>query len=196
MKIQQIASNDYSRTRWANGLGWTREIYRDHEQDWHWRASVAEIKAESEFSKFPKCQRVMVLLSGAGVVLKFQNSECVQLLPPHQRYQFSGESVLHGAAIDNQQAQVLNLFWRSDQFEAQVFHRPLAGSMAFVSEPKVLWFVFVLSGSAVFAGRSDCATLAIADSAILEPESELTNQPPQILEGGAELILLRLKRRD
>jgi environmental stress-induced protein Ves len=70
MRIVHLPANEYRRERWRNQLGWTREIYRQPQDDadWSWRASIAEVDRDAPFSAFPGCDRELVLLAGDGQV--------------------------------------------------------------------------------------------------------------------------------
>lgn len=54
---------------WRNGAGETREIccFPPATRDFHWRASIASIAANGEFSLFPGVERVITLLEGGEV---------------------------------------------------------------------------------------------------------------------------------
>lgn len=60
-------------SRWKNGGGETREICRipsdEPDGDFAWRASIATIERDGDFSCFPGVDRVITLLSGDGVDL-------------------------------------------------------------------------------------------------------------------------------
>jgi uncharacterized protein len=60
---------------WKNGGGITHEAMRvpPGGDSFHWRVSVAQIDASGPFSDFAAYNRFMVLLKGAGVVLKFSS---------------------------------------------------------------------------------------------------------------------------
>src|SRR5690606_14277690 len=94
MDSQVIAAADYQRERWRNQLGWTRQIFRNgDEQDWDWRLSIAEIDDDARFSRFPGADRELTLLSGNGLHLRFDDGEVAVLVPPHERHRFAGERV-------------------------------------------------------------------------------------------------------
>lgn len=59
---------------WRNGAGETREIccFPPATRDFHWRASIASIAANGEFSLFPGVERVITLLEGGEVTWKSQ----------------------------------------------------------------------------------------------------------------------------
>ena len=96
-----IPANEYVRTRWKNGQGWTREILRVPDRDdWDWRLSIAEIEQDAAFSSFPGIDRELVLLRGNGVRLVFEDGEQIELEPPHGRIRFAGERGVHGTLRD------------------------------------------------------------------------------------------------
>ena len=57
---------------WRNGAGETREIccFPPATRDFSWRASIASIASNGEFSAFPGVDRVITLLEGGEVTLK------------------------------------------------------------------------------------------------------------------------------
>jgi environmental stress-induced protein Ves len=61
---------------WRNGAGETREIccFPPATRDFHWRASIASIAANGEFSLFPGVERVITLLEGGEVTLEGANT--------------------------------------------------------------------------------------------------------------------------
>ena len=72
--------------RWKNDAGWTSEILKVHDgeerdtNDWAWRLSIAEIESDAPFSAFPGVERVLVLLSGNGLRLRFDDGESLSLI--------------------------------------------------------------------------------------------------------------------
>lgn len=200
-----IPANEYRRERWRNQLGWTREIYREPEQDdWSWRLSIAEIERDSAFSSFPGVDRVLVLLSGNGLRLRFQDGdgdsgtdsdtesagkgEVVELHPPHGKLRFAGEREVVGELIDGP-THDFNLMWRRDRVQAELWHRPLVGPMVIFAEPGTTWAVHLLAGRARFADHSGLPALEAGDTALLQAGSERLRH---VLEGGGELLLVRI----
>jgi environmental stress-induced protein Ves len=68
-----VRQSSYAAVPWKNGGGITREAIRvPSEGDaFRWRVSIAQIDASGPFSDFAAYRRFMVLLKGAGVLLKF-----------------------------------------------------------------------------------------------------------------------------
>jgi environmental stress-induced protein Ves len=192
-----IPASHYRRERWRNQLGWTREIYRsgpggpdeDAGQDWDWRLSIAEIECDAAFSPFPGIDRVLVLLSGNGLRLRFDDGETVELQPPHDKHRFAGERAVSGELVDGA-THDFNLMWRRDRIAAELWHRPLVGPMVIFVEPGETWAVHVIAGHARFADDSGLAALQMGDTAILgAPEQRRRH----VIEGGGEVLLVRMR---
>jgi environmental stress-induced protein Ves len=68
-----IRQSSFAAVPWKNGGGVTREAIREppHGDSFDWRVSLAQIDTAGPFSDFAGYIRFMVLLKGAGVVLKF-----------------------------------------------------------------------------------------------------------------------------
>jgi uncharacterized protein len=70
-----IRQSSFAAVPWKNGGGVTHEAIRvpPDGDSFQWRVSVAQIDASGPFSDFAAYNRFMVLLKGAGVVLKFSS---------------------------------------------------------------------------------------------------------------------------
>jgi uncharacterized protein len=191
--LQLIPAHEYRRERWRNGFGWTREILRSPEtgDDWDWRLSIAEIERDGPFSSFPGIERELVLLHGHGVRLRFDDSEVREVVPPHGRVRFAGERVVSGELIDGP-THDFNLMWRRDRIDAELWHRPLVGSMVLFVEPGEQWAVHVLSGQAQASDGSDRATAAMGDTLLFSAASMRVRFA---LDGGGEVLVIRLRTR-
>ena len=89
---------------WKNGGGRTREIVRSPVEsrmdDFSWRASIAELSASGAFSPFDGVDRVIVLLSGAGVHLHSSDGAVDHMLDtPLVPFAFAGESDISASLI-------------------------------------------------------------------------------------------------
>lgn len=197
-----LPAHEYRRIRWRNGLGWTREIIRcrlgddasrrlevDQDgDDWDWRLSIAEIERDAPFSTFPGIDRELVLLSGNGLRLRFDDGECSELDPPHGRARFAGERAVTGELVDGP-THDFNLMWRRDRVDAALWHRPLVGPMVIFAEPGTAWAVHLFAGQAQFADDSGLPPLAAGDTAVLQAgETRLRH----VLDGGGEALLVRI----
>lgn len=188
-----IPANEYRRERWRNQMGWTREIYKSPEGgEWDWRLSIAEIERDSAFSSFPGIDRELVLLSGNGLRLRFEDGEVHEVHPPHGKLRFAGERVVTGELVDGP-THDFNLMWRRDAVHAELWHRPLVGPMVIFAEPHTIWAVHLLAGRAHFADDSGLPALEAGDTAILQAGAARLRH---VIEGGGELLLVRVSPRD
>ena len=184
--------------RWKNDAGWTSEILKVHDgeerdtNDWAWRLSIAEIESDAPFSAFPGVERVLVLLSGHGLRLRFDAGESHALRPPHDQLRFAGERAAFGELIDGP-TRDFNLMWKRDLADAALWHRPLVGSMVVFVEPAETWAVHVLAGQARFADESGLGGVQIGDTAILVAADARTRY---VLDGGGEVLLVRVRPVD
>ena len=188
-----VPANEYRRERWRNGAGWTREIWAEPGEggEWLWRLSIAEIEQDAPFSRFEGIDRDIVLLSGNGVRLRFDDGTVHALEPPHSRLRFPGEAGVQGELIDGP-TQDFNLMWRRDAIDAQLWHRPLVGPMVIFADPGTTWAVHLLAGQARFADDSGLPSLAAGDSALLRAGDTRLRH---VLDGGGEVLLAQLRPR-
>ena len=190
LRSRVIPANEYRRIRWRNGQGWTREIHAEGTaEDWSWRLSIAEIEHDAAFSLFPGVDRELMLLSGDGLRLRFDDGECVELSPPHDRHRFAGERALTGELVDGT-THDFNLMWRRDRIRATTWHRPLVGPMVIFVEPGSTWVVHLIAGQARFDATSGLPALAAGDTAMLEAGDDRRRY---VLDGGGEALLIRLE---
>ena len=92
-------------TPWKNGGGHTREIARipvaSALDDFDWRVSIADVSIDGPFSTFDHVDRVIVLLSGAGVLLHSSDGKIDHRLDePLVPFAFSGDDAITAALID------------------------------------------------------------------------------------------------
>lgn len=192
-RIRVIAANEYRRERWKNGLGWTREICRYPATGaWDWRVSIAEIEQDAAFSAFPGVDRELVLLSGNGLRLRFDDGRVRELLPPHAAARFTGEEGVVGELVDGRTTD-FNLMWRRDAVDAQLWHRPLVGAMVLFVEPGTTWAVHLLAGTAAFEGADGLPPLAMGDTAFLQAGGQRMRR---VLDGSGEVLVMRLRPLD
>ncbi|TDK27456.1 HutD family protein [Luteimonas aestuarii] len=192
-----IPANEYRRVRWKNGAGWTREICAcrmDGREGidataWDFRLSIAEIEADAPFSSFPGIDRELVLLSGNGLSLQFDDGDAVTLLPPHDRARFAGERGVAGRLVDGR-TEDFNLMWRREAVQATLWHRPLVGAMVVFVDAGDCWAVHLVGGQARIDGERFSAALEQGDTALLQAEAGRTRH---VIEGGGELLLVRIQ---
>ena len=191
---QVVPAAAQRRERWRNGAGWTREIFAardggDPLAPWAWRLSIAEIDADAPFSSFPGVDRELVLLSGNGLRLRFDDGDVADLLPPHDRCRFPGERGVAGELLDGPTTD-FNLMWRRDAVDARLWLRPLVGPMVVFVEPGTTWAVHLVSGEARFGAESGLPPLGSGDTAIL---GAAPDRPRHRLDGAGSVLVARLR---
>ena len=185
-----VRAADQRRMRWKNGAGWTSEILRAPDvDDWDWRLSIAEIEADAPFSAFPGVDRELVLLSGNGLRLRFDDGEVRTLQPPHDRHAFAGERALLGELLDGP-TRDLNLMWKRGRVDARLWVRPLVGPMVVFVEPGQAWALHLAAGHARFADGSALGALAAGATAILHAAGAARSR--HALDGGGTLLVVRI----
>jgi uncharacterized protein len=102
--------------RWKNGLGTTREIWKqlDDAGEILIRISIAEMEGTQAFSVFPRMDRVILQLDGPQAVLTIDGA--VHPLMPEKPFAFAGEQNVSCALAGPGKAQDLNLMCRRDAF--------------------------------------------------------------------------------
>lgn len=101
-QAQLLDAAHYRVMPWKNGQGTTREValYPPGASlaagDFLWRVSLAEVNADGDFSMFPGYDRTLVLVSGGGMELNFdQTSARARLTVPGASRRFSGDWLTH-----------------------------------------------------------------------------------------------------
>ena len=106
---------------WRNGAGETREIccFPPATRDFHWRASIASLAANGEFSLFPGVERVITLLEGGEVTLEEANM-FTHTLKQHQPFTFAGDKVVKAKLTEGRMSLDFNIMTRRDVCLAKV----------------------------------------------------------------------------
>lgn len=84
-----------------------------------------------------------------------------------------------------------NLMWRRDRIDAELWHRPLVGSMVLFVEPDDVWVVHILSGRAMAIDAVNRVDASIGDTLVLRAGPERARFA---LDGGGELLVIRMRR--
>ncbi len=100
--LQIIRKASYTPRPWKNGGGITHEAIRvpSDGEEFTWRVSVAQIDASGPFSDFAAYNRKMVLLRGAGALLKFADGRQRALRHVGDLAEFDGALATHCKLLD------------------------------------------------------------------------------------------------
>jgi len=117
--MKRFSYADLPVSRWRNGGGETREIvsFPLGEAQFGWRASIATLAADGDFSLFPGVDRVITLLHGDNVLLS--TSTLQHRLIPHQPWAFPGEWALQ-ASLKGGASEDFNIMTRRDVWQSSV----------------------------------------------------------------------------
>jgi uncharacterized protein len=101
--MRHLTPAQYKRTPWKNGGGTTTELAIGPENaalsDFLWRVSIAEVEADGPFSIFSGCDRTIMLIEGAGMILDAGYRDSITLVDPLQAQSFSGDWPVFGKLI-------------------------------------------------------------------------------------------------
>ncbi len=133
---------------WRNGGGVTHELIRRPDADeFDWRLSVAEVDTDGPFSTFDGHDRILVLLSGAAMDLRFvESGDVVELRPPLGGHRFAGEASVD-AALPSGPTTDLNLMWRRERLDATV--RRFEAPFDLAPQRSATLLAFVVSGEPI-----------------------------------------------
>lgn len=195
MSIRILRFDDSRRQPWANSAGSTRELMQwpGDGQPWQWRLSIADVDRDAPFSSFPGVDRILVLLSGDGLVLRFAavDGECgreERLESPFAMARFPGEAELSGGPIDGPTTD-FNLMWRRDSFDAELWARPMVGSIQLFASPGETWALHVAAGH---VDGEDGLHLDAGDTLVSRNDGTARHLR---LDGAGTALLVRLQER-
>lgn len=100
---------------WRNAAGETREICRfpPAKRDFYWRASIASIATNGEFSLFPGMERSVTLLEGGEICLE-STDRFSHTLKPLQPFAFSADQVVKAKLTEGLMSMDFNVMTRLD----------------------------------------------------------------------------------
>ena len=91
MIVAHLAARDFERQPWKNGGGFTTQLAAwPREGRPTWRVSVADVAASGPFSDFSGYDRTIVLLEGAGMLLRFDAAPEARIERRWQPFAFDG----------------------------------------------------------------------------------------------------------
>ncbi len=89
---------------WKNGGGATRTLVVSPEgagfDDFDWRISIADVASSGDFSRFPGVDRIIVLLTGAGMILHINEGSVLPLTTPFQPLPFRGDEMVSSRLLN------------------------------------------------------------------------------------------------
>lgn len=148
--MRVVRGADAPRVRWHNDGGWTRELLRepfDPDVPFEWRVSVAEVESAGPFSRFDGCERILVLLDGAGMRLH-GDEEQWEVTPEAPLVRFDGGVPITASLIDGATTD-FNLIWRRDAVAVTVTDLDATDGVSVVASSGGTLLVYVREGEVV-----------------------------------------------
>ncbi len=102
MKLAHLKAENYRRQAWKNGGGFTTELAMEPlspDRGFLWRLSIAEVEQSGPFSDFAGYERTIMLLSGDGMELGFDQAPTVRIDRREQPFVFDGGWKTHCTLI-------------------------------------------------------------------------------------------------
>ena len=182
-----IRLTDLPRQRWKNNGGWTHEIARGGGEDWLWRVSVADVESDGAFSLFPGMLRELLILSGEGVALQFENGQTIALTPEQPRLRFDGDQPIYSRLLDGA-VRDFNLIWQPARVDTKLSEHEISGLQTLAVAEEETLLLFVRAGKLQYEQE----TLLSGDSLLLNAGQAhtLTLEAQQ-----AQMIVVRLRMR-
>jgi len=128
---------------WRNGAGETREIccFPPATREFNWRASIASLAGNGEFTPFPGVDRVITLIEGGEVTLN--GGSVRHTLKRHQPFTFAGDQPVKAELCEGRMSMDFNIMTRRDRCQANV----RIADRTFTTFGSRGGMVFVLSGA-------------------------------------------------
>jgi len=179
---------------WKNGGGHTREIARipvaSALDDFDWRVSIADVSTDGPFSNFDHVDRVIVLLSGAGVRLRSSDGKIDHRLDePLVPFAFSGDDAITAALIDGASSD-FNVMTRRGVVRADVQIVRAAESCA----ESAAGVLFAARGSWTAHARAGAFTFAVEANGGVWWDSEPLRWELESRDPDAALIAVRVRQ--
>ena len=93
-------------TPWKNGGGETAEIVcvpaHAGFDDFDWRISTAKVSRSGPFSRFPGVQRVLTVIDGGTMLLRFDNGVKIEARPDSGPHRFSGDDACEAKLLGDE----------------------------------------------------------------------------------------------
>jgi uncharacterized protein len=190
--MRLLRACDYKRTRWKNDGGWTTEValqpMAEGIEGFRWRVSIADIEVDGPFSSFPGIERDLVLLSGKGIELDINDAPTVRLDHRFQRIHFSGDDTVNCRLLAGP-TRDFNVMTARGQVSAEVYPRPLNGTMLLFGGSDTSWLIHVFAGRAAIRSGDQILSAETRDTLVIGTCS--AENVRVVIEGGGELILVK-----
>jgi len=175
---------------WRNGQGTTTEIVArpSAPAEFVWRLSIADIPNDGPFSSFPGFDRTLMLIEGAGLVLRHEGHGEQRLDEPFQPVRFSGDWSTY-CSLQNGATRDLNIITRRDS--ARHCATVLNGVGTHVHESAADTIALLcLRGAA--AGRADATPFGLntGETVLVDSEAGSTRTRVEVEARNASMVVV------
>jgi hypothetical protein len=119
-----------------------------------YRVSIADVASDGPFSRFPGCDRHIMLLGGAGMTLDCGEHGRIELREAYEPRTFSGDWEVNGVLVDGA-VRDLNVIVDRAAASSTLETRVLTADEAIACEPGNVCVVHVLEGALAGAEQGD-----------------------------------------
>lgn len=153
-----IPPDAYRRMTWRNGGGMTEEIAAaPGPSGFLWRLSIAEIGADGPFSAFPGVDRLIGVIAGEGIRLRFRDRPPATLRRLDRPLHFRGEAAPQCTLLDGPTRDVNLMFDRSS----------VSGDLAFLRGPATRHLAFDPGSAALVLALDGTITVTRPNGSVL-----------------------------
>lgn len=188
MKVRHLKAQDYPRQPWKNGGGFTTELARGP----LWRLSIAEVEQAGPFSDYSGFERTIMLLSGDGMELHFDQAPSARIERPEEPFVFDGGWKTHcrllGGPVKDMNLMVVR---ESTRATLRVIHLAAEPTML-IAAPTALYYV--LRGKAAF-GILGLDQVVSPGELLRVDDAEGFPIPANAAEAGTAIVEIGITRR-
>lgn len=188
MKVAHRKAEDFTRQPWKNGGGLTTELARAP----LWRLSIADVDRSGPFSDFTGYERTIMLLSGDGMELAFDQAPGAHIDRPEVPFVFDGGWKAHctllGGPVKDMNLMVIR---ESARATLRVLHLAAEPTML-IAAPTALYYV--LRGKAAF-GILGLDEVVSQGEMLRIDDAEGFPIPANAVEDGTAMVEIGITRR-
>lgn len=191
---QKLAADALRVVPWKNGGGVTTEIAtgrpRSDDQDWSWRVSIADVPATGPFSLFSGIDRIIAVIEGGGMDLRFEDGRMVAL-ELNQPVAFNGGLAVDGILREDP-IRDFNVMTDRRHFRPGLeIVKGVAEVARRIGDGSILLIHFLDGEGSVMAGDGSATALMQSETIIYEGEAEVS---VSIAPGGRAAIVVLEER--
>jgi len=175
--MQLLRAADRQAAPWKNGGGVTREVVAWPPgagfDDFDWRVSMAEIRADGPFSVFLGVDRILAVTAGSGLQLSIDGEPPLRLDTSTPPVHFAGDAPCDAALLAGP-VRDLNVMIRRGRFDARVRRTDINGFASVIAEVEQTLIVALdplVLGNGEALGQDDAVFLCRGEALRVQAEA-------------------------